>query len=195
MFVLAGFELAIVLQGQQAAGQSSRQAAIMFAECSLVMLGVNALLFFTALMEKISTRILMASGVLLAIAGLAVLAGHASDAWMYFGVSLTSAGTGLVRPVIAYIAASASLHKLGATMGGLAAAAGLGQTFGSAVGGWLFGAIAQNTFGWLTLPLVVVLGFLIARPGWWTVGREAMFHTGARGQGKGHPRRQARSTR
>lgn len=195
LFVLAGFELGIVLQGQQQAGLSSRQATIMFAECSLVMLGVNALLFFTALMEKISARILMASGVLLAMAGLAVLAGHASDAWMYFGVSLTSAGTGLVLPVIAYIAASASLNKLGATMGGLAAAAGLGQTFGSAAGGWLFGAIAQDTFGWLTLPLVVMLGFLLARPAWWAVGREAMFHTGARGHRKGHPRRPARSTR
>ena len=52
LFVLAAFELGIVLQGQQQAGQSSRQAAIMFAECSLVMLAVNAGLFLTALLEK-----------------------------------------------------------------------------------------------------------------------------------------------
>jgi MFS family permease len=169
MFVLAGFELGIVLQGQQHTSLSSRQVAMMFAECSLVMLGVNALLFFTSLLEKISARSLMGAGLILAMIGLAVLAQHRSEAWMYLGVSLTSAGTGLVLPVIAFLAAGASRQKLGATMGGLAAAAGLGQTLGSSVGGWLFGAFAQRSFGWLTLPLVVILMLLLARPGWWSV--------------------------
>ena len=171
MFVLAGFELGIVLQGQQQDGQSSRQAAIMLAECSLVMLGVNALLFITSLLEKISARILMAAGLLLAIVGLAVLAADRSDGWMYLGVSLTSAGTGLVLPVIAYLAAGASPQKLGVVMGGLAAASGLGQTLGSAAGGWLFGALAHLSFGWLTLPLILMAGLVVVRPGWWSVVR------------------------
>jgi MFS family permease len=144
MFVLTGFELGIVLQGQQQTGESSRQASIMFAECSLVMLGVNAVLFLTSLLEKISARILIGTGLILAMAGLAVLTVHRSDAWMYLGVSLTSAGTGLVLPVIAYLAAGASPQRLGATMGGLAAASGFGQTLGSAAGGWLFGALASE---------------------------------------------------
>ena len=169
MFVLASFELGIVLQGQQQSGQSARQAAIMLAECSQVMLGVNALLFFTSMLERISARILIAAGLILAMLGLAVLdalpANH-SGAWMYLGVSLTAAGTGLVLPVIAYLAAGASPPKLGAVMGGLAAAAGFGQTLGSAAGGWLFGTLAQRSFGWLTLPLVVMLLLLLARPRW-----------------------------
>ena len=169
MFVLAGFELGIVLQGQQPTGQSSRQAAIMFAECSLVMLGVNAVLFFTGLLEKVSARVLIGAGLILAVVGLAVLDVHRADAWMYLGVSLTSAGTGLVLPVIAYLAAGASTQKLGATMGGLAAASGLGQTLGSAADGWLFGAFAQRGFGWLTVPLLVMLGLLMLRPGWWSI--------------------------
>ena len=170
MFVLAGFELGIVLQGQQQAGQSSRQAALMLAECSLVMLAVNALLFITSLLEKIPARILMGAGLLLAIVGLAVLAADRSDAWMYLGVSLTSAGTGLVLPVIAYLAAGASPQKLGAVMGGLTASSGLGQTLGSAAGGWLFGALAHRSFAWLTLPLVVMLVFLLFRRGGWSIG-------------------------
>lgn len=173
MFVLAGFELGIVLQGQQQSGQSSRQAAIMLAECSLVMLGVNALLFITSMLEKISARILIGAGLLLAMLGLVVLAVDRSDAWMYLGVSLTSAGTGLVLPVIAYLAAGASPQRLGVVMGGLAAAAGFGQTLGSAAGGWLFGALAQRSFGWLTLPLVVMLVLLLVRPGWWSVAAVA----------------------
>ena len=168
MFVLAGFELGIVLQGQQSSGQSSRQAAIMLAECSLVMLLVNALLFVTSLLDKVAARILIGAGLLLAVFGLAVLAADRSDAWMYLGVSLTSAGTGLVLPVIAYLAAGASPQRLGVVMGGLAAASGFGQTLGSAAGGWLFGAQAHLSFGWLTLPLLLMLGFLLARPRWWS---------------------------
>ena len=165
-FVLAGFELGIVLQGQDHADVSSRQVAMMFAECSLVMLGVNAMLFFTALLERATASKLMGAGLVLAMVGLAVLAGHRSEAWVYWGISLTSAGTGLVLPVIAYLAAGTSPQRLGTTMGGLAAAAGLGQTLGSAIGGWLFGAAGQWAFGWLILPLIAVVLVLLARPGW-----------------------------
>ena len=169
LFVLAAFELGIVLQGQQQAGQSSRQAAIMFAECSLVMLAVNACLFLTALLEKVAPRVLIGVGLVLAMAGLGVMAVHTSDAWMFLGVGMTSAGTGLVLPVIAYLAASASPLKLGATMGGLAAAAGLGQTLGSAAGGWLFGALAQLSFAWLGAPLALMLALMLVRPFWWSM--------------------------
>lgn len=189
MFVLAGFELGLVLQGQQHASLSSRQVAMMFAACSLVMLGVNALLFFTALMEKTSARKLLGAGLILAMVGLAVMAQHQSEAWMYLGVSLISAGIGLVLPVIAYLAAGASPQTLGATMGGLAAAAGLGQTLGSATGGWLFGALAQRSFGWLTVPLVAMLMLLLARPLWWSVvpAESARRPTGRAGKGRqGH---------
>ncbi len=164
MFVLSGFELGIVLQGQQHANLSTQQIALMFAECSLVMLAVNAVLFFTSLLDKVPARVVIALGLLLGIAGLAIMALHRSDAWMYFGVSLTAAGIGLVLPVISFLAAGASRQKLGVTMGGLAAAAGFGQTLGSVAGGWLFGAQAQLSFAWLTLPLVITLFMLLARP-------------------------------
>ena len=166
--MLAAFELGIVLQGQAHAGVSSRQIAMMFAECSLVMLGVNALFFLTGLLEKISARMLMSMGLILATVGLIVLAAHSADVWLYVGIFFTSAGTGLVLPVIAYLAAGASQHTLGATMGGLAAAAGLGQTLGSLVGGWLFGSVAQRSFAWLALPFAVLLAVLILRPGSWS---------------------------
>ena len=167
MFVLAGFELGIVLQGQQPSSRSSGQAAIMLAECSLVMLGVNALLFVTSLLERMAARTLIGAGLLLAIGGLAVLAADFSGGWMYLGVSLTAAGTGLVLPVIAYQAAGATPHRLGVVMGGLTAASGLGQTLGSAAGGWLYGTLAHLGFGGLTLPLVLMLGLVVTRPRRW----------------------------
>jgi MFS family permease len=131
------------------------------------MLGVNALLFFTSLLDKVSPRLVIAAGSLIGVAGLALLGFHQSKDWMLVGVSLTSAGTGLVLPVISFLAAGTSHRRLGATMGSLAAAAGLGQTLGSSAGGWLFGAIAQLGFGWLALPMVGTLMVLLFRPSWW----------------------------
>ncbi len=169
MFVLSAFELGIVLQGKQHANLSTQEVALMFAECSLVMLGVNGALFFTSLLDKVSPRMVIAVGSLIGVSGLALLALHRSNEWMYIGVSLTAAGTGLVLPVISFLAAGASRERLGATMGSLAAAGGFGQTLGSAVGGWLFGAIVQTAFGWLTLPLLATLALLLFRPSWWRV--------------------------
>ena len=83
---------------------------MMVAECILVMLGVNAVLILTGLLEKISARTLMTLGLILATVGPAVLAVHSADAWLYVGIGFTSAGTGLVLPVIAYLVAGAAQH-------------------------------------------------------------------------------------
>ena len=168
MFVLSGFEIGIVLHGGQEANLSTQEVAMMFALCSLVMLGVNALLFFTALLDKVAPRLVMATGLIIGMSGLALLALRQSTAAMYLGVSLTSAGTGLVIPVIAFLAAGASQRSLGVTMGGLAASAALGQTLGSATSGWLFGAMVHRGFAWLALPLLITLILLLSRPAWWT---------------------------
>lgn len=168
MLVLGGFELGIVLQGLQHSDMTTRQVARMFAECSLAMLVVNAALFFTGLLEKVSSRALIGIGLVLASAGLAVMAWHSAENELYLGISLTSGGTGLVLPVIAYLAAGVSHRTLGLTMGALAAAAGLGQTLGSAITGAIFGEIGQGTFGLLILPLLVMLALLLVWPRWWT---------------------------
>jgi MFS family permease len=168
MFVLSGFELGIVLQGQRHADLSSQDIAWMFAECSIAMLLVNGILFFTSLLERAAPRLLAGAGTMLAIAGLVVLGQHQSEGWMYVGIGMVAAGTGLVLPVVSYLAAGASPRTLGTTMGGLAAAAALGQTLGSSVGGWLFGLVEQQSFSWLIGPLGLVLLVLLARPGWWS---------------------------
>jgi hypothetical protein len=168
MFVLAGFELGIVMQDRQHVALSPADVSLMFAECSLVMLGVNVALFWTRLLERAAGAGVIAVGIALAVSGLAVLGQHRGIAPMYLGVSLTAAGTGLVLPTVAYLAAGASQRRLGRTMGGLTAAAGLGQTIGSAASGWLFGLAAQVSFTWLALPLLATLVLLLARPDWWS---------------------------
>ncbi len=167
MLVLGGFELGIVLQGQQAPVMSDREISLMFATCSLVMLAVNVALFLSGIQERVEARVLLMAGLILAIAGLAVLALHRGNNWMYAGVALTAAGTGLVLPTVSFMAAGTARRRLGMAMGGLAAAAGLGQTLGSTVSGWLFGSIAQASFAWLAAPLVATLATMMLRPHWW----------------------------
>ena len=157
MLSLAGFELGIVLMGQTHAGLSPQNISLMFAECSLVMLLINGVLFFTGWLQKAAGKSLLAGGSALAIAGLALLAQHPTDDWIYFGIALTSGGTGLVLPAISYLAAGTAQKRLGMTMGGLASAAGLGQTAGASLAGVLFGSATQLAFAWLTLPLLAVL--------------------------------------
>lgn len=176
MFVLSGFELGIVLQGQQHADLSSRDVAWMFAECSIAMLLVNGILFFTSLLERVAPRRLAGAGMILAIAGLVLLGQHQSEAWMYVGIGMMASGTGLVLPVVSYLAAGAEPRTLGTTMGGLAAAAGLGQTLGSTAGGWLFGSVGQQSFSWLIGPLALALLLLLARPGWWSGASATLPH-------------------
>ena len=156
------------MQDRQHVALSPADVSLMFAECSLVMLSVNVALFWTRLLERAAGASVIAVGIALAVSGLAVLGQHRGIAPMYLGVSLTAAGTGLVLPTVAYLAAGASQRRLGRTMGGLTAAAGLGQTIGSAASGWLFSLVAQVSFTWLSLPLLATLGLLLARPDWWS---------------------------
>ncbi len=162
-FVVSGFELGIVLQGRQHLGSTTQDISLMFAVCSGVMLLVNAILFFTNLLDTAPARLVIGVGSLLGTGGLALLGWHESSAWMIVGISLTSAGTGLVLPVISFLAAGLGRRSLGTAMGSLAAAAGLGQTLGASFAGWLFGSLAQTGFAWLALPLVATLILLLFR--------------------------------
>ena len=139
----------------------------MFAECSIAMLLVNGFLFFTSLLEKVAPQLLIGVGLILAISGLTVLGQHQSQLAMFAGIGMMAAGIGLVIPVVSFLAAGATPQTLGTTMGGLTAAAGLGQTLGSSVGGWLFGEVGQHSFSWLIIPLAMLLALLVVRPGWW----------------------------
>ncbi len=168
VFVLSGFELGIVLQGQQHVDLSTRDIAWMFVECSIAMLLVNGFLFSTSLMEKVKPNVLLVAGLLLSIAGLVLLGQHQAQLWLYAGIALMGVGTGLILPVVAFLAAGATPRTLGTMMGGLAASAGLGQSLGSGAGGWLFGAIGQQSFSWFTLPLGVLVLMLALRPDWWS---------------------------
>ncbi len=158
MFVLAGFELGLVLEADK--NWSSQDISVMFAECSLVMLLIDALLFFTNLLDRVSPRRILLAALVVAIAGLGLLAFDTSGEWRYVGVSLTSAGTGVALPTISFLAAGISPSRLGTAMGGLAATSGLGQTFGSALAGWLFPVSAISSFAWLAAPLVIISGWL-----------------------------------
>ena len=98
MFVLAHFELGFLLQRRQHPNISAQQVSLMFAECSLVMLGANAMLIFTALLEKASSRkligarLLLAMGELAAAAGIGQTLGSSAGGWLFSAIEQRSFG-------------------------------------------------------------------------------------------------------
>ena len=96
-------------------------------------------------------------GALIGMSGLAVLALHQSVHWMFLGVSLMSAGKGILITVMSFLAASSSPSRLSATMGWLAVASGIGQTLGSAAGGWILTGPGPSGFAWYMPALLLVL--------------------------------------
>lgn len=164
---LAGLEVIMTLQGQSAGDGGARDVSWMFAVCGAVMLGINGVLFFSALMEKVSPRLLVGAGLLAAIGGLTLLGAVGGRQEMYWGLRLTAAGTGLAYTLISYVAAGMSRQTLGRTMGSLAAGVAAGQAAGSFGGAWLFTRLAQPSFFVLAAMLSGVFFLLLLRPTGW----------------------------
>ena len=92
------------------------------------------------------------------LAGLMLLAraGSFGDASLAVGVIATS---GLVLPLVSYLAMFGSGSRSGAGLGVLSAAGGLGQALGSLTGGALYAYAGMGTFA--TAASVVVLGAVL----------------------------------
>ncbi len=162
---LAGFEVAVALHGTQRLRLDPLQLGVMFAECSLVMLLVNAILLLTPLKRWLRVRPTLLAGLAAMAAGFLLLLRSTDYAWSLAGVGVVAAGSGVAIPMITWAAASAS-GPLGTTMGQLTAAGSLGQALGSVAGGWAFGALADDSFlvGALFMALVLFLAWHTRAP-------------------------------
>jgi predicted MFS family arabinose efflux permease len=152
MFGLGSFEVGITLLGQRSLGLDPASIGIMFMECSLVMLAVQAL-FFSSLGARFG-RAAIAPAFLAMAAGLGLLPGTTGFGVLLLWVGLVAAGSGILLPLLSY---RVSLHagtSQGAALGRQTAAASLGQATGSAAAGLLFGIRSEAPF-WLTAGLLV----------------------------------------
>jgi MFS family permease len=159
-FGLGGFEVALPL-ASSAWQIEAAQVALLFAECSLVMLAAQGALMAAAQYRARFPQILGIALAAYAI-GLFILAGAGTLSGAAAAVGLIGTAAGLVLPLISYLVTLEIASRPGVVLGALAAAGGLGQAAGSAAGGIAYGYSGALVF--VAMGIVVTLGaFLVAR--------------------------------
>lgn len=153
MFGLGSFEVALTLQGQQALNLPPTKVSLMFVECSLVMILVQAFVFLPLI--KRFGGLLLAWAFLVMAAGSALLPYSTNYYLLLLGVAMIAGASGILIPALAYLVSFAAGVRQGAALGVQTAAASLGQAAGSFAAGWLFGLFAAAPF-WAA---AAVLGF------------------------------------
>lgn len=160
---VGAFEVGLSLRGKQVLGLDASQIGMMFAECSLVMFVVQALVF-SPLVKPAWTRWLITPG--LAILALSLFAVPFADTniSMIVAVALVAASAGILSPIVTYWVSLSAGATQGADLGRVTAAASLGQALGSAAGGLLF-AVAFLPGAAFTVTAAVVLSAIAASLG------------------------------
>ena len=155
MFGLGAFEVGITVFASQRLQLGAGALAVMFAECSAVMLVVQAWLgLFPSQASRFAAAITgVAFGAM--TAGFAVLALSEAMPSTYVAVALVAAGSGALLPLLTLLASLRSGVGIGAAIGIQTAAANLGQGAGSAAAGLLYGAMSRESF-WLYAALMAI---------------------------------------
>lgn len=142
---LGAFEVALPLAGRDV-GLDPSAIGVLFAQCSLMMLAVQGMLFFAPFLTRERSRYLLGGGFVAMAAGFALLGGVGEFRWAVLAVGLIAGGSGLLLPVLTFIASLRGTARIGAVLGMLVAAGSLGQAIGSLAGAWLFGGLSKAAF-------------------------------------------------
>jgi MFS family permease len=134
---IGAFEVGLSLRGKQILGMDASRIGMMFAECSLVMFVVQALVF-SPLIKPELTRWFVTPGLAILAIGLVVVPFTSTSITMSIAVALVAASAGILSPIVTYWISLGAGETQGADLGRATAAASLGQAIGSAAGGLLF---------------------------------------------------------
>ena len=149
------FEVGLALRAKQELGLSQSQIAIMFTECSLVMLIVQAIVF-SPWSRPETTRWLILPAFAILAAGLSLVP-YAFDFTMMLVVTgAVAASAGILSPILTYWISSKAGKAQGAQLGHQTAAASLGASVGAAAGGLLFNV------SWLPDASFIVIAGLVS---------------------------------
>ena len=157
------FEVGLALRGKQELGLTPTQIAIMFTECSLVMLVVQVLVF-APWFKPDMTRWLIAPALAVLAAGLFLVPRASDFTLMLVVIGAVAGSAGILLPILTYWISANAGSAQGWELGKQTAAASLGVTVGSAAGGLLFdlavlrGASFVLTAGLTVIGLVLSVG-------------------------------------
>ncbi|TXH38876.1 MAG: MFS transporter [Rhodospirillaceae bacterium] len=130
------FETDLALRGEGQLGLTPYQVAVMFTECSLVMILAQAIGFAPAIRPKMSRWVIAIALVLLA-AGLALAPYASSFTMMLATVAFVASSAGVLAPILTYWISIGSGAERGIELGRQTAASSLGGALGSLLGGLL----------------------------------------------------------
>ena len=162
MFGLGAFEVGLTVLGAQRLELRAELLALMFAECSAVMLLVQTCLGLSrSRASRFATTIAgIAFGAMTAGFSLLALSGEMLSASI--AVALIAAGSGALIPLLTLLASLRPGIGIGASIGIQTAAANLGQGAGSAAAGLLYGSVSRESF-WLYAALMAIGAGVAAR--------------------------------
>jgi predicted MFS family arabinose efflux permease len=154
---LGAFEVTLALRGKLFLDMTPFQIALMFVECSLVMVVAQAIVF-SPLVKVERTRWLIAPALAFMAVGLLAMPWTRSVILQFVLVVLVAGPVGILYPIATYWVSRAAGKAQGRQLGRHAAAASLGQALGSAGGGLLFGvAFLPEASVIVAVALLVVL--------------------------------------
>lgn len=158
---VAAFEVELALLGKDDLGLTSYQIALMFAECSLVMLVMQAIVFSPWVNPEKTRWLILPMLVLLAV-GLLIVPQASDFPVMLIAVGTVSASAGVLSPILVYwVSVKAGLSQ-GWELGKQAATVSLGWVVGSALGGFLHNSTDLPGGVFLLLLVLVALGFMFS---------------------------------
>ena len=155
------FEVGLALRGKQELGLTPYQIALMFTECSLVMFVLQAIVF-SPWFKPASTRWLIAPALLVLAVGLFLVSWASSFVLMLVVIGAVAASAGVLSPILTYWISAKAGNAQGWELGKQTAAASLGVTMGSAVGGLLFNVASLPGASFVLSALLTVLGFALS---------------------------------
>ncbi len=155
------FEVGLALRGKQDLGLSQYQIAIMFTECSLVMLVVQAAVF-SPWIEPETTRWFIAPAFAILAAALFLVPRASDFTLMLAAVGAVAASAGVLSPILTYWISSKAGRAQGAELGKQTSAASLGAAIGSAAGGVLFDVAWLPNASFLLVTLLTATGVLLS---------------------------------
>ena len=155
------FEVGLALRGKQELGLTSYQIALMFTECSLVMLVMQAIVF-SPWFKPDTTRRLIAPALSVLAFGLFLVPLAPDFKLMLIVIAAVAASAGILSPILTYWISAKAGSAQGWELGKQTAAASLGVTVGSAAGGVLFNVAALPGASFVLSAGLVAVGFLLS---------------------------------
>lgn len=155
------FEVGLALRGKLELGLTPYQIALMFTECSLVMLVIQAIVF-SPWFKPDKTRWLIAPALSVLALSLFLIPRASDFMWTLVVIGAVAASAGILTPILTYWISVKSENAQGWAMGKQTAAASLGVTVGSMAGGSLFNIVALPGASFVLSASLVALGFLLS---------------------------------